>query len=107
MKGNFKHVDNLYLGGLAIFVGIHSHAFAIKATRANGVKPNSIYFTDAFSAGGLEGGSDDDDLLCNRDFGIYNYLDKTVSHFDDYPLDERSLRNMSPAPIWFFPSPTI
>ncbi|KAL3629169.1 hypothetical protein CASFOL_026391 [Castilleja foliolosa] len=106
-KGNFKHVDNLYLGGLAIFVGIHSHALAIKATRANGVKPNSIYFTDAFGAGGLEGGSDDDDLLCNRDFGIYNYLDKTVSHFDDYPLDERSLREMSPAPIWFFPSPAI
>ncbi|KAL3629164.1 hypothetical protein CASFOL_026386 [Castilleja foliolosa] len=98
-KGNFKHVDSSYLGGLAIFVGIHTHAFAIKATRVNGLKPNSIYFTDIFGAGGLEGGSDDDDLLCNRDFGIYNYLDKTVSHFDDYPLDERSLREMSPAPI--------
>ncbi|KAL3629165.1 hypothetical protein CASFOL_026387 [Castilleja foliolosa] len=106
-KGNFKHVDSSYLGGLAIFVGIHSHAFAVKATRANGVKPNSIYFTDVSGEGGLEGGSDDDDLLCNRDFGIYNYLDKTVSHFDDYPLDERSLREMSPAPIWFFPSPAI
>ncbi|KAL3629162.1 hypothetical protein CASFOL_026384 [Castilleja foliolosa] len=106
-KGKFNHVDSSYLGDLAIFVGMHSHAVAIKATRNNEVKPNSIYFTDASYTGGLEGGSDDDDLLCNRDFGIYNYLDKTVSHFDDYPLDERSLRDMSPAPIWFFPSPTI
>ncbi|KAL3629285.1 hypothetical protein CASFOL_026507 [Castilleja foliolosa] len=102
-KGKFKYLDRLSLGDLAIFVGLHNHSVAIQATHFPELKPNSIYFTDGMYTGKLEG--DDDDVLWGggHDIGIYNYQDKTVSSCY-YPCDVPSLKNILPAPIWFFPN---
>ncbi|KAL3629324.1 hypothetical protein CASFOL_026546 [Castilleja foliolosa] len=106
-KGKFKYLDSSSLGDLAIFVGKHSHSVAIQATEFPGVKPNSVYFTDAYGTGNLNG--DDSDYnrqICGHDIGIYNYQDKTVSPCY-YPCDVPSVKMTLPAPIWFFPSRTI
>ncbi|KAL3629343.1 hypothetical protein CASFOL_026565 [Castilleja foliolosa] len=88
-------------------------AVAIPATRFPDLKPDSIYFTDGYWEGPLDGhDSDDDDDdervgdegFSGRDIGIYNYKDKTVSECY-YPWD--IVKNKLTTPIWFFPSRTI
>ncbi|KAL3629301.1 hypothetical protein CASFOL_026523 [Castilleja foliolosa] len=103
-KGKFKYVDCLSLGDWAIFVGSHNHSVAIQANEFPGAKPNSIYFTDGHFTGTLKGGDDDRLFGFNgHDIGIYNYRDKTVSPCY-YPCDAPSLKDILPAPIWFFPN---
>ncbi|KAL3629330.1 hypothetical protein CASFOL_026552 [Castilleja foliolosa] len=100
-KGKFKYLDSSSLGGLAIFVGLHSHSVAIQATQFPGVKPNSVYFTDVYETGDLEGDESTHEIqLRGHDIGIYNYQDKTVSPCY-YPCDVPSLKTILPAPIWF------
>ncbi|KAL3629409.1 hypothetical protein CASFOL_026631 [Castilleja foliolosa] len=107
-KGRFKFVDSLSsLGGLAIFVGQHHDSVAIPASRFPELKSDSIYFTD----GDWEGPLDchnlykyDDERVGDRDIGIYNYKDKTVSQCY-YPCDKTDVKKTTP--IWFFPSRTI
>ncbi|KAL3651484.1 hypothetical protein CASFOL_004486 [Castilleja foliolosa] len=103
---NFKYLDSSSLGDLAIFVGLHSHSAAIQASEFPEVKPGSIYFTDGYYTGSLEGGLEHDGLLLvhgGHDIGIYNYKDRTVSPCY-YPCDAPSVKSILPAPIWFFPS---
>ncbi|KAL3629496.1 hypothetical protein CASFOL_026718 [Castilleja foliolosa] len=106
----FKYLDSSLLGGLAIFVGLHSHSVAIQASEFPEVKPNSIYFTDGYCAGKLEGDDedeDDDEVFCRgHDIGVFNYQDETVSPCY-YPCDAPSFKNILPPPIWFFPRRTI
>ncbi|KAL3629440.1 hypothetical protein CASFOL_026662 [Castilleja foliolosa] len=104
-EGKFKYLDSSSLGGLAIFVGLLSHSVAIQASDFPDVKPGSVYFTDGYCTGTL--GGDDDDVLCRggHDIGIFNFQNKTVSPCY-YPCDLPSLKNILPAPIWFFPSLT-
>ncbi|KAL3629654.1 hypothetical protein CASFOL_026876 [Castilleja foliolosa] len=101
-KGKFEYLDSSSLGDLALFVGMHNHGIAIKATDFPGVKPGSVYFTDGYYSGSLEGGPDDGSELshCGHDIGIYNYKDKTVSPCY-YPCDAPSLKTILPAPIWY------
>ncbi|KAL3629303.1 hypothetical protein CASFOL_026525 [Castilleja foliolosa] len=107
-KGKYDYLDSSGLGDLAIFVGTHNHSVGIKATQFPGVKPNSVYFTDGCYTGSLHGNDSDasSSLMKQRsghDIGIYNYQDKTVSPCY-YPCDAPSLKNILPAPIWFFPN---
>ncbi|KAL3629323.1 hypothetical protein CASFOL_026545 [Castilleja foliolosa] len=102
-KGKFEYLDSSSLGDLAIFVGSHNHSVAIQATEFPGVKPNSIYFTDAYGTGNLEGYNSQ---MYGHDIGIYNYQNKTVSPCY-YPCDASSVKTIMPAPIWFFPSRSI
>ncbi|KAL3629325.1 hypothetical protein CASFOL_026547 [Castilleja foliolosa] len=104
-KGKFEYLDRSSLGDLAIFVGKHSHSVAIQATEFPGVKPNSVYFTDAYGTGYLEGGelelgveSYHDIPICGHDNGIYNYQDKIVSPCY-YPCDASSVKTITTAPI--------
>ncbi|KAL3629439.1 hypothetical protein CASFOL_026661 [Castilleja foliolosa] len=101
----FRCLDSSSLGGLAIFLGLHSHSVAIQASEFPEVKPGSFYFTDGYYTGRLGG---DDDVLCRggHDIGIFNFQNKTVSPCYYYPCDVPSLKNILPAPIWFFPSRT-
>ncbi|KAL3629344.1 hypothetical protein CASFOL_026566 [Castilleja foliolosa] len=114
-KGRFEFMDSSSsLGGFAIFVGQHHDAVAIPATQFPELKPDSIYFTDGYDVGPLDGyDSDDDDddderdgdkRFSGRDIGIYNYKDKTVSECY-YPWD--IVKNKLTTPIWFFPSGKI
>ncbi|KAL3629328.1 hypothetical protein CASFOL_026550 [Castilleja foliolosa] len=116
-KGKFEYLDSSSLGGLAIFVGKLNHSVAIQASEFPEVKPDSIYFTDAYDGKLLGRGESDDDDDDDEgayeviwgggyDIGIYNYEDKTVSSCY-YPCDAPSLKTISPGPIWFFPSRTI
>ncbi|KAL3629305.1 hypothetical protein CASFOL_026527 [Castilleja foliolosa] len=106
-KGKFEYLDSSSLGDLAIFVGSHNHSVAIQATEFPGVKPNSIYFTDAYGTGNFQGlESYYNSQICGHDIGIYNYQDKTVSPCY-YPCDASSVKPILPAPIWFYPSRTI
>ncbi|KAL3629341.1 hypothetical protein CASFOL_026563 [Castilleja foliolosa] len=107
-KGRFKFVDSSSsLGGFAIFVGQHYDAVAIPATRSPELKPDSIYFTDGYWEGPLDGydsNDDNDERFDGRDIGIYSYRDKTVSECH-YPWD--IVKNKLTTPIWFFPSGKI
>ncbi|KAL3629342.1 hypothetical protein CASFOL_026564 [Castilleja foliolosa] len=108
-KGRFEFVDSSSsLGGLAIFIGQHHDAVAIPATRFPELKPDSIYFTDGYWKGPLDGYDKDDDnderFDDGRDIGIFNYRDKTVSEYY-YPWD--IVKDKVTTPIWFFPSSTI
>ncbi|KAL3629703.1 hypothetical protein CASFOL_026925 [Castilleja foliolosa] len=107
-KGKFHYLDSSSLGDLALFVGKHNHGIAIKATEFPGVKPGSVYFTDGYYTGSLEGGPDDRDTFGGggQDIGIYNYKNKTVSPCY-YPCEPSSPKPNLPAPMWFFPSSTI
>ncbi|KAL3629433.1 hypothetical protein CASFOL_026655 [Castilleja foliolosa] len=109
-KGRFEFVDSSSsLGGLAIFVGQHHDAVAIPATRFPELKSDSIYFTDGYLNGPLDGYESDDERVgdekfSGRDIGIYNYKDKTVSECY-YPWD--IVKDKLTTPIWFFPSGKI
>ncbi|KAL3629340.1 hypothetical protein CASFOL_026562 [Castilleja foliolosa] len=107
-KGRFKFVDSSSsLGGFAIFVGQHHDAVAIPATQFPELKPDSIYFTDGYWEGPLDGydsNDDNDERFDGRDIGIYSYRDKTVSECY-YPWD--IVKNKLTTPIWFFPSSPI
>ncbi|KAL3629410.1 hypothetical protein CASFOL_026632 [Castilleja foliolosa] len=103
-KGRYEFVDySSSLGGFAIFVGALSHSVAFPAARFPELKPDSIYFTDGYGDGPLDG-YDSDEPLDGRDIGIYNYRDKTVSQCH-YPWD--IVKNNLTSPIWFFPSTTV
>ncbi|KAL3642757.1 hypothetical protein CASFOL_013572 [Castilleja foliolosa] len=105
-SGKFNYLDSSSLGDLAIFVGEHSHSVAIPATHEfSELKPNSIYFTDGYYTGSLEGRVTRSGLFGRggHDIGIYNYKDRTVSPCY-YPCDASSVKTILPAPIWFFPS---
>ncbi|GFP85603.1 hypothetical protein PHJA_000704000 [Phtheirospermum japonicum] len=78
-----------------MFVGLN-HSFAVSATAANGLKPNSIYFTD-------ERGWRDDVIYGGHDIGIFDYQNKTISPCY-YPCDVQSFKRIRPATIWFTPS---
>ncbi|KAL6498599.1 hypothetical protein OROHE_026540 [Orobanche hederae] len=106
-KGDFEYVDGSSLGGLALFLGYHSHSVALPAAATPDLKPNSIYFTDAFEP--EPRGTFDVDYAGRpyedggHDIGIFNYEDKTVSSCY-YPCDVGSLKRIMPPPMWFFPS---
>ncbi|GFP89020.1 hypothetical protein PHJA_001045700 [Phtheirospermum japonicum] len=88
------------LDGLAMFVGLN-HSFAVSATAANGLQPNSIYFTDErlLSPSGWR----DDVNYGGHDIGIFDYQNKTISPCY-YPCDVQSFKRIIPAPIWFTPT---
>ncbi|KAL3647781.1 hypothetical protein CASFOL_008749 [Castilleja foliolosa] len=101
--GRLSHVDGGSLDGLAMFVGVN-HSFAVLATEDNGLKPNSIYFTN------------DKELIPDKelypkewidwkqgdhDIGIFDYENKTVSCYD--PCDLQNFKRIT-EPIWFIPS---
>ncbi|GFQ04578.1 hypothetical protein PHJA_002601700 [Phtheirospermum japonicum] len=81
------------------------HAVALPATQFPGLKPNSIYFTNAIETGSWRG-EDDDTPFGGHDIGIFNYQDRTVSSCY-YPCDVQSLKKILPVPMWFFPSSPI
>ncbi|GER54704.1 hypothetical protein STAS_32323 [Striga asiatica] len=87
-----KCVEDSFMGGWALFVGYYSDAVALPVAHYPEVlKPWSIYFTDVL------------DPSEGRDVGIFNYQNKTVSPCY-YPCDAQSLKKISPAPMWYFPS---
>ncbi|GFP78959.1 hypothetical protein PHJA_000039400 [Phtheirospermum japonicum] len=90
------------LDGLAMFVGMN-HTFALKASDFPGLKPDSIYFTDAHQLTSKYYGG--------HDIGIFDFHDKTTSpcyypipHFDDDVLESSSITSIVPPPMWFTPS---
>ncbi|KAL3647782.1 hypothetical protein CASFOL_008750 [Castilleja foliolosa] len=103
--GILSHLDGGSLDGLAMFLGVN-HSFAVLATEDNGLKPNSIYFTD------------DTELIPDKkripkewfdwkhggyDIGIFDYENKTISSCY-YPCDLQNFERITPDPIWFTPS---
>ncbi|KAL3647752.1 hypothetical protein CASFOL_008720 [Castilleja foliolosa] len=97
--GRLSHVDGGSLDGLAMFVGLN-HSFAVSATEDNGLKPNSIYFTDDKE---LTLPKWFDEKYGGHDIGIFDYENKTISSYF-YPCDVRSVEKIMPEPIWFTPS---
>ncbi|KAL3647779.1 hypothetical protein CASFOL_008747 [Castilleja foliolosa] len=97
--GRLSHVDGGSLDGLAMFVGVN-HSFAVLATEDNGLKPNSIYFTND------KGLIPDKDLYPkewlnwkqgDHDIGIFDYENKTISCYD--PCDLQNFKRVT-EPIW-------
>ncbi|KAL3645533.1 hypothetical protein CASFOL_010713 [Castilleja foliolosa] len=94
--GRLSHMDGGSLDGLAIFIGLN-HSFAVLASESNGLKPDSIYFTN-----------DKEFTPCNfldrkyggHDIGIFDYETKTISPCY-YPCDVKSLKKIAPEPMWF------
>ncbi|GFP85583.1 hypothetical protein PHJA_000702000 [Phtheirospermum japonicum] len=85
-----------------MFVGLnHYHSFAVSATGANGLKPNSIYFTDDKE---LTPPKWVDRKYGGHDIGIFDYQNKTISPCY-YPCHLLSFQRIMPAPIWFTPTP--
>ncbi|KAL3647828.1 hypothetical protein CASFOL_008796 [Castilleja foliolosa] len=97
--GRLRHLDGGSLDGLAMFVGLN-HSFAVSATEDNGLKPNSIYFTDDKE---LALPKWFDKKYGGHDIGIFNYENKTISPCY-YPCDVQSFKRIMPEPIWFTPS---
>ncbi|KAL3647745.1 hypothetical protein CASFOL_008713 [Castilleja foliolosa] len=98
--GRLSHlVDGGSLDGLAIFVGLN-HSFAVSANEDNGLKPNSIYFTDDK---GYTPSPEWDVTYGGHDIGIFDYENKTISPCY-YPCDVQSFKRIMPEPIWFTPS---
>ncbi|KAL3647783.1 hypothetical protein CASFOL_008751 [Castilleja foliolosa] len=98
--GRLSYLDGGSLDGLAMFVGLN-HSFAVMATEDNGLKPNSIYFTDD-----KELTPPIWDVVCEyggHDIGIFDYENKTTSSCY-YPCDIQSFKRIKPEPIWFTPS---
>ncbi|KAL3647746.1 hypothetical protein CASFOL_008714 [Castilleja foliolosa] len=99
--GRLSHlVDGGSLDGLAMFVGVN-HSFAVTANEDNGLKPNSIYFTDAIDFTPPKW--DVDCKYGGHDIGIYDFENKTISPCY-YPCDVQSFKRIMPEPIWFTPS---
>ncbi|KAL3647084.1 hypothetical protein CASFOL_008052 [Castilleja foliolosa] len=95
--GRLSHLDGGSLDGLAMFVGLN-HSFAVVATEDNGLKPNSIYFTDDKRIV-PRGIIDDYEKYGGHDIGIFDYKNKTISHCY-YPCDIQSIKKIMPEPIW-------
>ncbi|KAL3640603.1 hypothetical protein CASFOL_015571 [Castilleja foliolosa] len=87
------------LDGLTMFVGLN-HSFAVSATEDNGLKPNSIYFTDDIAC---TPPSKWDVPYGGHDIGIFDYENKTISSCY-YPCDLQNLKRIMPPPIWFTPT---
>ncbi|EYU30586.1 hypothetical protein MIMGU_mgv1a019027mg, partial [Erythranthe guttata] len=89
------------LDGLSLFVG-GNHSFALPAAGDYPeLKPNSIYFTDSL---GLQYfNTDTKEPYGVHDIGIYDYQDGTISPCY-YPCDVKSLKKITPPPIWFTPA---
>ncbi|KAL3647784.1 hypothetical protein CASFOL_008752 [Castilleja foliolosa] len=97
--GRLSHLDGGSLDGLAMFVGLN-HSFAVSANEANGLNPNSIYFTDDK---GFTPASKWDVPYGGHDIGIFDYENKTISPCY-YPCDIQSFKKIKPEPFWFTPS---
>ncbi|GER29535.1 hypothetical protein STAS_05402 [Striga asiatica] len=96
--GKMVYMDR-NLGGLALFVGPHE-GFALPAHEYQGLKPNSIYYTDMYY-------SDYENRYGGHDIGIFNYENETFSPCY-YPCDLKSMMTrIEPNPIWFRPSPCV
>ncbi|KAL3647082.1 hypothetical protein CASFOL_008050 [Castilleja foliolosa] len=95
--GRLSHLDGGSLDGLAMFVGLN-HSFAVVATEHNGLKPNSIYFTDDKRIV-PRGIIDDYEKYGGHDIGIFDYKNKTISQCY-YPCDIQSIKKIMPEPIW-------
>ncbi|CAA0832376.1 Protein of unknown function (DUF295 [Striga hermonthica] len=94
--GKMVYMDRS-LGGLALFVGPHE-GFALPADDYQGLKPNSIYYTDMYYL-------DAENRYGGHDIGVFNYENETFSPCY-YPCDLKSMTTkISPNPIWFRPSP--
>ncbi|KAL3619421.1 hypothetical protein CASFOL_036991 [Castilleja foliolosa] len=85
--GRLSHLDGGSLDGLAMFVGAN-HSFAVLPSDANGLKPNSIYFTDEKTLHSAK-------YLGGHDIGIFDYKNKTISYYFPSNLEKNS--------IWFTP----
>ncbi|KAL3647751.1 hypothetical protein CASFOL_008719 [Castilleja foliolosa] len=103
--GRLSHLDGGSLDGLAMFVGVN-HSFAVLATEDNGLKPNSIYFTndkalipdkDLFPKEWIDWKQGDHDI------GIFDYENKTISSFYDH-CDLQNYKRVTAEPVWFTPS---
>ncbi|GFP92571.1 hypothetical protein PHJA_001401300 [Phtheirospermum japonicum] len=91
------------LGGLAMFIGLN-HSFAVSAAAELGLKPNSIYFTDAVNTRLTH----PSDVRCpyhshGRDSGIFDYGNKTLSPLPYYKCSSHDDQALS-TPMWFTPS---
>ncbi|KAL3647750.1 hypothetical protein CASFOL_008718 [Castilleja foliolosa] len=95
--GRLSHLDGGSLDGLAMFVGVN-HSFTVSATEDNGLKPNSIYFTDDK---GTTPRKLFDENYGGHDIGIFDYENKTISSCY-YPCNV--YKKIMPAPIWFTPT---
>ncbi|KAL3647459.1 hypothetical protein CASFOL_008427 [Castilleja foliolosa] len=97
--GRISLLDGGSLDGLAMFVG-RNHSFAVLATEANGLKPNSIYFTDEKM---VTPSPKRDVTYGGHDIGIFDYENKTISSCY-YPCDLHNFKRITPEPIWFTPT---
>ncbi|KAL3648124.1 hypothetical protein CASFOL_009092 [Castilleja foliolosa] len=97
--GRLSHMDGGSLDGLAMFIG-RNHSFGVLASESNGLKPNSIYFTNdkEFTPRDLS-----DRKYGGHDIGIFDYETKTISPCY-YPCDVKRLKKIAPEPIWFTPT---
>ncbi|KAL3637043.1 hypothetical protein CASFOL_019342 [Castilleja foliolosa] len=88
------------LDGMAMFVG-HNHSFLISGVGdGDGIKPNSIYFTDDKEVTPRKWHREE---FGGHDIGIFDNENKTISSCY-YPCDLKSFTKIVPAPIWFTPS---
>ncbi|KAL3647780.1 hypothetical protein CASFOL_008748 [Castilleja foliolosa] len=94
--GRLSYLDGGSFDGLAMFVGVN-HSFAVLATEDNGLKPNTIYFTDDKS---ITPPKWSDRKYGGHDIGIFDYENKTISSCY-YPCDLQSFKKIIPEPIWF------
>ncbi|KAL3649301.1 hypothetical protein CASFOL_005704 [Castilleja foliolosa] len=83
------------LDGLALFVGLN-HSFAVSSPAEFGLKPNSIYFTDAANARVMP------PAINGHDNGIFDYGNKTLSPCPGPDYDDAQTLS---TPVWFTPSP--
>ncbi|KAL3647749.1 hypothetical protein CASFOL_008717 [Castilleja foliolosa] len=97
--GRLSHLDGGSLDGLAMFVGLN-HSFAVTANEDNGLKPNSIFFTDAMD---FTPPKWSDRKYGGHDIGIFDFENKTISPCY-YPCDVQSFKRIMPEPMWFIPS---
>ncbi|KAK6129299.1 hypothetical protein DH2020_037008 [Rehmannia glutinosa] len=99
-KGELWYMDGS-LDGLAFFIG-SNHGFALSASDFPGLKPNSIYYTEAKEYTFSNWGNDKN--YGGHDIGIFDYGNKTFSSCY-YPNDVQNMKKIVPAPFWFTPSP--
>ncbi|KAL3649304.1 hypothetical protein CASFOL_005707 [Castilleja foliolosa] len=83
------------LDGLAVFVGLN-HSFAVSSPAEFGLKPDSIYFTDAANARVMP------PAIHGHDNGVFDYVNKTLSPCPGPYYDDAQTLS---TPVWFTPSP--
>ncbi|KAH6829300.1 hypothetical protein C2S53_011524 [Perilla frutescens var. hirtella] len=100
----YVEVEEGSLNGLAMFVGGNSHSFALPASEFPGLKPNSIYFTDAKEI--LPPESSQVMGYGGNDVGIFDY-EKKEFYPCHYPLHVDDITSLTPVPIWFTPASSL